>query len=103
MLAARSRRLLTYRRIPDVEVDTSVTWTKRTKEQGSHADELNSFRRKYFQGFKDPEAEAASTSAATTPETTVATAKQGPDALPQQLSDLSIQDTGSAKPGDEPK
>ncbi|KAF2145596.1 uncharacterized protein K452DRAFT_295202 [Aplosporella prunicola CBS 121167] len=47
-----SRRLLTYRRIPDALVDKTASWTKREFGNGVHADELNSFRRRYFQGFK---------------------------------------------------
>ncbi|KAK0659798.1 tRNA (guanine(10)-N2)-methyltransferase [Lasiodiplodia hormozganensis] len=72
-----SRRLLTYRRIPDAQVDRSVSWAKRTKEHGSHADELNSFRRKYFQGFKAPEAEGSTPPATQSPaETATASTKE---------------------------
>lgn len=51
---AGSRRLITYRRIPDNEVDTSALEERKAKEQtgGVTADELNPFRRVYFKGFK---------------------------------------------------
>ncbi|OCL01319.1 tRNA guanosine-2'-O-methyltransferase TRM11 [Glonium stellatum] len=41
-----SRRLLTYRRLPDSEVDRSQLIPKREHGAGIHADELNDFRRK---------------------------------------------------------
>ncbi|KAH6663871.1 hypothetical protein B0J14DRAFT_621431 [Halenospora varia] len=46
-----SRRLITYRRIPDSEVVASTT-RERVKEDGVNADDLNPFRKGYFQGFK---------------------------------------------------
>ncbi|KAF2401264.1 tRNA guanosine-2'-O-methyltransferase [Trichodelitschia bisporula] len=46
-----SRRLLTYERLPDELVGELIPRTKRIVE-GSNADELNNFRRKYFEGFK---------------------------------------------------
>ncbi|KAF2088830.1 RNA methylase family protein [Saccharata proteae CBS 121410] len=52
-----SRRLLTYCRIPEAHVDKSVPRTKKQYASGTHADQLNSFRRKYFQGFKNSEEE----------------------------------------------
>ncbi|GAB7355756.1 hypothetical protein MBLNU459_g6443t3 [Dothideomycetes sp. NU459] len=50
-----ARRLLVYRRLPDHEIDQDALQSRRKKEyaQGSTASELNSFRRKYFQGFED--------------------------------------------------
>ncbi|KAI1134004.1 tRNA guanosine-2'-O-methyltransferase TRM11 [Hypoxylon sp. FL0543] len=49
-----SRRLITYRRLPDSEVDMSALAERKQKEQaqGHTADDLNSFRRAYFKGFK---------------------------------------------------
>ncbi|PMD14586.1 tRNA guanosine-2'-O-methyltransferase [Hyaloscypha hepaticicola] len=47
-----SRRLITYRRIPDAEVMTGVAREQRTKTSGVNANDLNPFRRGYFQGFK---------------------------------------------------
>ncbi|CZT24673.1 related to TRM11 Catalytic subunit of an adoMet-dependent tRNA methyltransferase complex (Trm11p-Trm112p) [Ramularia collo-cygni] len=55
-----SRRLLTYQRLQDssVDADSLIAYrTQRLELQGVNgdgsADELNAFRRKYFQGFKD--------------------------------------------------
>ncbi|KAF2263979.1 tRNA guanosine-2'-O-methyltransferase [Lojkania enalia] len=49
-----SRRLLTYRRLSDSEVSQdSLHMTKKEYETGIKADELNGFRRKYFEGFKE--------------------------------------------------
>ncbi|KAI9800090.1 MAG: hypothetical protein M1825_004272 [Sarcosagium campestre] len=45
-----SRRLLTYRRLSDLYVDESKK--QRKDINGSTADDLNSFRKRYFQGFK---------------------------------------------------
>ncbi|OQO12255.1 hypothetical protein B0A48_02896 [Cryoendolithus antarcticus] len=57
-----SRRLLTYKRIPDEEVDAealaAVQLLRLQLESNGHADlganDLNAFRKKYFQGFKTP-------------------------------------------------
>ncbi|KKY19001.1 putative trna guanosine-2o-methyltransferase trm11 [Diplodia seriata] len=87
-----SRRLLTYRRMPDAEVDKSVAWTKRTKEHGSNADELNAFRRKYFQGFKAPEAETSPGATPFPSETATTGANQATEEVSRQLSDLNIKD-----------
>ncbi|KAF2745453.1 tRNA guanosine-2'-O-methyltransferase [Sporormia fimetaria CBS 119925] len=47
-----SRRLLTYRRLPESEVPADLTATAtREYETGVNADDLNAFRRKYFRGF----------------------------------------------------
>ncbi|KAF1814311.1 tRNA guanosine-2'-O-methyltransferase [Eremomyces bilateralis CBS 781.70] len=46
-----SRRLLVYRRLPSVEVDAAAI-SAYNHQAGHTADELNDFRRKYFQGFK---------------------------------------------------
>jgi tRNA (guanine10-N2)-methyltransferase len=49
-----SRRLLTYRRLRESEVPEGALETvKREYEKGTRASELNDFRRKYFQGFKE--------------------------------------------------
>ncbi|KAI1074060.1 tRNA guanosine-2'-O-methyltransferase [Whalleya microplaca] len=55
-----SRRLITYQRLPDAQVDVSALVRKSQEEKvnGSTADDLNPFRRVYFRGFK---AEKAST------------------------------------------
>ncbi|KAL0261022.1 hypothetical protein SLS55_004714 [Diplodia seriata] len=87
-----SRRLLTYRRMPDAEVDKSVAWTKRTKEHGSNADELNAFRRKYFQGFKAPEAETSPGATPFPSETATTGANQATEEVSRQLSNLNIKD-----------
>lgn len=56
-----SRRLLTYRRLPGVEVEDGAgsgtgqgaeRGGKEGKTTGTSADELNDFRRRYFQGFR---------------------------------------------------
>lgn len=62
-----SRRLLTYRRLPDNEIDRGLLIPKREYGAGIHADELNDFRRKYFQGFKDLENEGAEEQAGALP------------------------------------
>ncbi|KAK7528833.1 RNA methylase family protein [Phyllosticta citriasiana] len=60
-----SRRLLTYERRADGDVDPGVRWEKRVDGgAGAAADELNAFRRKYFQGFKTPEELAQEAAAA---------------------------------------
>ncbi|CZR62057.1 probable TRM11 Catalytic subunit of an adoMet-dependent tRNA methyltransferase complex (Trm11p-Trm112p) [Phialocephala subalpina] len=48
----RSRRLITYRRIPDAEVVAGDARTERARENGVNADDLNPFRKGYFKGFK---------------------------------------------------
>ncbi|KAF1840927.1 tRNA guanosine-2'-O-methyltransferase [Cucurbitaria berberidis CBS 394.84] len=49
-----SRRLLTYRRLRESEVpEGALEAVKRDYEQGTRASDLNDFRRKYFQGFKE--------------------------------------------------
>lgn len=49
-----SRRLLTYRRLPESEVSPNAPeMAKKEYEKGVKADELNDFRRKYFEGFKE--------------------------------------------------
>ena len=53
-----SRRLLTYRRLRDEEVDevkVKEAEKMREYEKGVRADDLNMFRRKYFEGFKELE------------------------------------------------
>ncbi|KAF4902238.1 tRNA (guanine(10)-N2)-methyltransferase [Colletotrichum viniferum] len=52
-----SRRLITYRRIPDSQVDPErLAAYKRTFVEGTTADELNPFRRGYFTKFEKEEA-----------------------------------------------
>ncbi|KAK7995239.1 hypothetical protein PG990_014012 [Apiospora arundinis] len=54
-----SRRLITYRRLPDAEVDQQALLDWQSREQtsdGITADELNPFRRHYFNGFRTQEA-----------------------------------------------
>ncbi|KAJ9668584.1 hypothetical protein H2201_001226 [Coniosporium apollinis] len=58
-----SRRLLTYRRIPDSEVDGTAVQQRRKYGSGIHANDLNSFRRKYFEGFKVPNGDTQSNGA----------------------------------------
>lgn len=49
-----SRRLLTYRRLPDAEVSPdAIEKSKKGYGEGMRADDLNVFRRKYFEGFKE--------------------------------------------------
>lgn len=51
-----SRRLITYRRLPDSQVDQEkLTAWKRRQHEGKTADELNPFREGYFKGFKRDE------------------------------------------------
>lgn len=49
-----SRRLLTYRRLRKSEVpEGALELARREYETGTRASDLNDFRRKYFQGFKE--------------------------------------------------
>lgn len=49
-----SRRLLTYRRKTESEIPSgALEMVKKEYEKGVRADELNNFRRKYFEGFKE--------------------------------------------------
>lgn len=53
-----SRRLITYRKLPDEEVDPALVaeaWRTREHgvEVGTTADELNPFRKGYFNGFRE--------------------------------------------------
>lgn len=48
-----SRRLITYRRVPDAEVDPGAMKAREeTKPVGKTADELNPFRKAYFNKFE---------------------------------------------------
>jgi tRNA (guanine10-N2)-methyltransferase len=48
-----SRRLITYRRIPDAEVDQEAMKAREEmKPVGKTVDELNPFRKAYFNGFE---------------------------------------------------
>ncbi|KAL8854529.1 MAG: hypothetical protein Q9221_000564 [Calogaya cf. arnoldii] len=49
-----SRRLLTYRRLRDEDVKEGSLTRHTKKEEGSTANDLNSFRKRYFEGFKEP-------------------------------------------------
>jgi hypothetical protein len=51
-LLSGSRRLITYRRIPDSDVPPEAIKEQRAKDQGVNADDLNPFRKSYFKGFK---------------------------------------------------
>ncbi|KAK3502978.1 tRNA guanosine-2'-O-methyltransferase [Neurospora crassa] len=54
-----SRRLITYRRIPDAQVEAAAikayeqAKAERAVEEGKTADDLNPFRNAYFKGFKN--------------------------------------------------
>lgn len=50
------RRLITYRRIPDAEVDQDRlnAYVPRSGGDGATADDLNPFRKGYFTKFKKP-------------------------------------------------
>ncbi|KAE9376772.1 tRNA guanosine-2'-O-methyltransferase [Stipitochalara longipes BDJ] len=47
-----SRRLITYERIPDSQVVANPAREQRVRENGVNANDLNPFRKGYFQGFK---------------------------------------------------
>ncbi|KAK9412742.1 putative tRNA guanosine-2'-O-methyltransferase TRM11 [Seiridium unicorne] len=61
-----SRRLITYRRLPDSEVDATALAQRKERVQtnGVTADELNDFRRHYFNAFRTPAAVDAAPEAA---------------------------------------
>ncbi|KAL8865005.1 MAG: hypothetical protein Q9174_007125 [Haloplaca sp. 1 TL-2023] len=48
-----SRRLLTYQRLRDEDVKDDQPSRSRRTEEGATANDLNSFRKRYFEGFKD--------------------------------------------------
>jgi tRNA (guanine10-N2)-methyltransferase len=49
-----SRRLLTYRRLKESEIpEGALEMAKKEYEKGTRASELNDFRRKYFEGFRE--------------------------------------------------
>ncbi|KAL1306786.1 hypothetical protein AAFC00_005447 [Neodothiora populina] len=50
-----ARRLLTYERIPEDQIDEAALRSRIRKAEiaGTTASELNAFRRKYFEGFRD--------------------------------------------------
>lgn len=52
LIVLGSRRLITYRRLPDAEVPESVLHERKYQANGVSADELNPFRRMYFHGFR---------------------------------------------------
>ncbi|KAK0745001.1 S-adenosyl-L-methionine-dependent methyltransferase [Apiosordaria backusii] len=68
-----SRRLICYRRIPDKDVDPAAVKAREeeNKPTGKTADELNPFRKAYFEGFQTPPATGTSTPG--TPTTTTQT------------------------------
>ncbi|KAI9700209.1 MAG: hypothetical protein M1820_006877 [Bogoriella megaspora] len=47
-----SRRLLTFARLPDSRIEESVPRERKIISVGANADELNPFRKRYFEGFK---------------------------------------------------
>ena len=47
-----SRRLITYRRLPDAEVTETTVHERKHQRTGLRADDLNPFRRLYFKGFR---------------------------------------------------
>ncbi|KAL2043594.1 hypothetical protein N7G274_003901 [Stereocaulon virgatum] len=49
-----SRRLLTYRRVADSQVEDDLPVRQKMEMKGSTANDLNSFRKRYFEGFKTP-------------------------------------------------
>ncbi|KAL8859482.1 MAG: hypothetical protein Q9178_004160 [Gyalolechia marmorata] len=49
-----SRRLLTYRRLKDLDVKNDRPSRHTKREEGGTANDLNSFRKRYFEGFKEP-------------------------------------------------
>ena len=49
-----SRRLLTYERVADSESHNQVAYIRKEQAFGKSADELNPFRKRYFEGFKTP-------------------------------------------------
>ncbi|KAI4720305.1 tRNA guanosine-2'-O-methyltransferase [Aureobasidium sp. EXF-10727] len=61
-----ARRLITYRRVPEAEVDQEALRNREKREEatGVTADDLNAFRRKYFQGFKDQQQQVEAGAAA---------------------------------------
>lgn len=60
-----SRRLITYRRLPDSEVDASALseTPAKAKADGITANELNPFRRHYFNGFRAKDAAGSASDA----------------------------------------
>ncbi|KAK6205965.1 hypothetical protein LQW54_008028 [Pestalotiopsis sp. IQ-011] len=62
-----SRRLITYRRLPDSAVDTDALAQReeRVQTNGVTADELNDFRRHYFNAFRTDSAPDTTTAGAT--------------------------------------
>ncbi|KAG9719077.1 hypothetical protein KCU90_g25837, partial [Aureobasidium melanogenum] len=61
-----ARRLITYRRVPEAQVDQEALRNREKREEatGVTADDLNAFRRKYFQGFKDQQQQVQANAAA---------------------------------------
>lgn len=54
-----SRRLLTYRRLRDEDVPEDQPVRDERMETGTTANELNAFRKRYFEGFKEASTTAA--------------------------------------------
>lgn len=69
-LETGSRRLITYARIPDSQVDQDALAAALAKQKsqsgvgGTTADELNPFRRGYFTKFQSPSASASASGTA---------------------------------------
>lgn len=85
-----SRRLITYRRIPNSEVDAealalaAAAAVSTPKLKGQTANDLNPFRKSYFSKFESP----ASSSGASTPAKLEPTAEaETPEAPPKQRSE----------------
>ena len=53
LIISGSRRLITYRRLPDAEVSDNALRERKYQANGVSADELNPFRKRYFQGFRN--------------------------------------------------
>ena len=61
LTAIGSRRLITYRRLADAQVDQEAVKALSSdgaKHGGKTADELNPFRKAYFNGFESPTTDA---------------------------------------------
>jgi tRNA (guanine10-N2)-methyltransferase len=97
-----SRRLITYRRIPDAQVDQeAMRKREEAKPIGKTADELNPFRKAYFSKFESPTpTNGSSPSGAGTPKPT-ATPPPPPQPQPSTTSSSSISGTiGGAERGE---
>ncbi|KAL2120933.1 hypothetical protein VTJ04DRAFT_4960 [Mycothermus thermophilus] len=97
-----SRRLITYRRIPDAQVDQeAMRKREEAKPVGKTADELNPFRKAYFSKFESPTpTNGSSPSGVGTPNPT-ATPPPPPQPQPSTTSSSSISGAiGGAETGE---